>query len=180
MSGSTQAKADLPALQAWAEAIMQSRAPDFVIGSGYLERWWVVPRNDFSNVYLHRFSGSDEDRALHDHPWASTSVLIAGRYIEHTPAGQAMRGAGDVIQRRASDAHRVEILPGETAVTLFFTGPVERQWGFLCPQGWVHWRDFTDPTDEGLVGRGCGEPGDLVATSWPGTWLQAERLPGES
>lgn len=23
--------------------------------------------------------------------------------------------------------------------------------------GWVHWRDFTDATDPGAVGRGCGE-----------------------
>ena len=46
-----------------------TRAPDFVIGADYLRRWWVIPRNDSQNVYLHDIRKSDDDRALHDHPW---------------------------------------------------------------------------------------------------------------
>lgn len=47
------------------------RAPDFYIGGNanpYLLRWWVIPRNRFFNVYLHKFLRDDDDRALHDHP----------------------------------------------------------------------------------------------------------------
>lgn len=149
--------ADLSALQAWADGVMLARKPDFIIGDSYLLRWWIVPRNEYSNVYLHEFRRSDDDRALHDHPWASTSLIIRGRYLEHTPEGVFERVAGDVCSRPADALHRVELYPGETAVTLFFTGPKVREWGFACPQGWRHWTEFVDARDGGQVGRGCGE-----------------------
>lgn len=147
----------LPELLDWAEATMAHRPPDFVIGDSYLQRWWIVPRNAWCNVYLHRFHRSDDDRALHDHPWTSTSFIIAGRYREHTPAGVFERQAGDVVSRAADALHRVELYPGESATTLFITGPKVRDWGFQCPQGWVPWQVFTDPLDIGQTGRGCGE-----------------------
>lgn len=50
----------------------------------YLTRWHVLPRNKWLNVYLHRFVHGDDDRALHDHPWHSASLILDGRYIEHT------------------------------------------------------------------------------------------------
>ena len=39
--------------------------------------------------------------------------------------------------------------------TVFITGPRVREWGFHCPQGWVHWKRFTAPGDKGSVGKGC-------------------------
>lgn len=45
------------------------RKPDFLVGDGYLARWWIIPRNKYFNIYLHRFTGNDEDRALHDNLW---------------------------------------------------------------------------------------------------------------
>lgn len=159
MSGSY--TADLPDLQAWARAKMQG-APDFVIGDNYLRRWWVVPRNDYANVYLHEILHSDDDRALHDHPWDNTSFLIEGGYIEHRPArgvpdliDQFRWEAGAVVTRKAADVHRLEIPAGGRAVSLFITGPAIREWGFHCPQGWRHWREFVDSRDAGQVGRGC-------------------------
>lgn len=50
----------------------------------YLTRWRVLPRNKWFNIYLHRFIHGDDDRALHDHPWHSASLILDGRYIEHT------------------------------------------------------------------------------------------------
>lgn len=149
--------ADLEGMAAYARGIMASRPADFVIGADYLRRWWVLPRNDYCNVYLHEFLHSDDDRALHDHPWASTSFIIEGRYIEHTPDGAFERNAGDVVTRAAEACHRVELYPGERAVTLFFTGPKVRDWGFACPKGWVPWWEFVDDRDAGQVGAGCGE-----------------------
>lgn len=134
----------LPNLQAWAQGQMVARPPDFEIGYNYLRRWWVVPRNRYSNLYLHHFLGSDDDRAMHDHPWPWTSLLIKGRYIEHTPEGSVMREEGSVVSRPASALHRVEMLPGEEAVTLFFTGPKERDWGFMTENGWVHYKEFIE------------------------------------
>lgn len=148
--------ADTAAMHMWATTIMM-REPDFIIGDNYIRRWWVVPRNKSCNVYLHEILHSDDDRAMHDHPWANTSLLIAGSYIEHTPEGAFTRVAGDVVERAANAQHRLEIMPGQSAISLFMTGPTVREWGFACPKGWVHWTDFVDARDAGQVGRGCGE-----------------------
>jgi hypothetical protein len=150
--------ASLQDLQIWAKELMESRDPDFVIGDNYLRRWWVIPRNPFFNVYLHEINKSDDDRALHDHPWENQSFIIKGRYKEHTPEGYFIRTEGELISRRATALHRLEVFPGETGViSLFTTGPVVREWGFDCPNGWVHWRDFTNSDNPGRVGKGCGE-----------------------
>jgi len=153
--------ATLEELQAWAQGIM-ARPRDFAIGDDpaapYLNRWWVIPRNEGCNVYLHEILRSDDDRALHDHPWANTSMILDGRYIEHLPDGSShLREAGWIGSRTAEDAHRLEILPGERCVSLFLTGSKVREWGFLCPKGWKHWRDFTGGANGELIGEGCGE-----------------------
>lgn len=148
--------ADIHGMREWAHHAMQ-RSPDFVIGDDYLRRWYVVPRNEFCSVYLHHILHSDDDRALHDHPWANTSIVLDGRYIEHTPEGQFLRWAGQTVRREAETLHRLELVPGESALTLFITGPRVREWGFQCGHGWVPWQDFVDPDDPGKQGRGCGE-----------------------
>jgi len=139
------------------------RAPDFVIGgpaNPYLLRWYLIPRNRVFNVYLHRFLRSDDDRALHDHPWPNVSLLLAGAYTEHTiRAGginvRTVLAAGDLKLRGPRSAHRVELHAG-TCWTLFVTGPRVREWGFHCPDiGWRDWRDFTSAKDSGEIGRGC-------------------------
>lgn len=153
--------ADLSAMGRWAEGLMASRPADFVIGDDYMHRWWVMPRNNYCNVYLHDILKSDDDRAFHDHPWTNTSVILLGSYIEHTPEGSFKRVAGDVVTRTPETLHRLEVIPGERAISLFMTGPTVREWGFTCAHGWVHWRDFVDARDTGQVGRGCGEHGNL-------------------
>lgn len=161
-------KAELDQMQVWARGQMV-RPPDFIIGDNYLRRWWILPRNDFCNIYLHEFRRSDEDRALHDHPWPSTSFIISGQYREHTPDGVFLRTAGDVVSREAEALHRVELLSDDTgevpAISLFITGPKCREWGFDCSHGWVHWQDFVKSEDPGAVGKGCGEAGDLTRVS---------------
>lgn len=149
--------ASIEQMQLWAEGLMASRPADFVIGDEYLRRWWVLPRNNYCNVYLHDIRRSDDDRAFHDHPWANTSVLLVGGYVEHTPEGRFVRKAGDVVSRPAGALHRLEVIPGQRAISLFVTGPKVREWGFACDHGWVHWRDFTSEDDSSKTGRGCGE-----------------------
>lgn len=58
------------------------RPPDRIIGEEYLCRWYLIPRNRFIGVMLHWFIGSDDDRALHDHPWWSISFLLKGELYE--------------------------------------------------------------------------------------------------
>lgn len=145
--------------------IMIRRPPDFVIGpvrDPYMLRWWLIPQNRFFNIYLHQILHDDEDRALHDHPWASLSYMIAGKLVElyrdpkNPKSYTRTLKAGQWVRRSATFAHRL-ILVSDTATTIFMIGPVVREWGFHCPQGWIPWREFVKPDSPGEVGRGCGE-----------------------
>ena len=100
------------------------------------------------NLYLHRYDNSDDDRGLHDHPWKSVSILLWGNH----------RLWWFIPKFRSAEyAHRV-ILNSNFAFTLFLTFRKEREWGFHCPKGWVHWKDFTSP-DGQQTGAGCGDKG---------------------
>lgn len=132
-----------------------TREPDFVIGNGYLRRWWLIPRNRFLNIYLHEINKSDDDRALHDHPWHNVSVVLKGGYQEVTPDGVYTLRSRDIKCRSGSFLHRLVIPEGGQAVTLFITGPKYRDWGFACEKGWRPWQEFCDIKDKGKVGIGC-------------------------
>lgn len=125
----------------------------------YMERWWLIPRNWAFNIYVHIVRRSDDDRALHDHPWWSLSIVLEGGYYEETiEAGgvhrRVWRGPGSVkFRRTGSMAHRLELfrytnLPGalddeeQPCKTIFITGPVLRRWGFHHPSGWVDAYDW--------------------------------------
>lgn len=218
--------------------VAKKRVPDQFIGEGpYMMRWWLFgtskeldehgepkPRRPFGySFYFHCFLRSDDDRALHDHPWDFLSVILFGRYQEHrdedsiyllSPEHHDYRGAnnmqvrdtrrhyddgvrvirgyleGSVIRSKATDLHRVALHPQcfgtgpsqtacgvqlprlmtdlpwmnhrqayatsemwakeEPAWTLFIAGRWQRKWGFMCEEGWKHWRDFD-------ADGGCGE-----------------------
>ena len=137
--------------------------PHFVVGDPsrpYLHRWYVLPRNPLLNVYVHKFLRDDDDRAAHDHPWASLSLCLWRGYWEEVgPRRETRRWVGplSLTARPSWWAHRVELKDGKPAWTLFLTGPRVREWGFHCAKGWVHWKDFTKPGAVGEVGRGCGD-----------------------
>lgn len=138
----------------------------------YLRRWYVIPRNRVMNIYLHHFLRSDDDRALHDHPWWFASLILKGAYWEHRAnrpeSTRSYRRAGSIAFRLPSVAHRVELETERTwqgtsefdaiqverelpTWTLIVTGPRVRPWGFHCAEGWKFWEDFDHD-------NGCGEP----------------------
>lgn len=164
------------------------RWPDFIVGdkdNPYLLRWFLIPRNRFFNIYLHKFCRSDDDRALHDHPWLfNCSILLKGSYLEHrfkqrnneyvrsTLPGTFKRDrrALSCVFRWGKSPHRVQLIqqpdsntdasmhpvPEQPCWTIFITGPRVREWGFYCPKGWRHWKIFVADTDTGnTTGRGC-------------------------
>lgn len=161
------------------------RKPDFYVGgkdNPYMLRWWVIPRNKYFNVYLHKFVRDDEDRATHGHPWKSLSIVLKGDYIEHRPIKFLNSFSGkieivgyeqetfrrrSVIYRGADYYHRIELFKNRSIAckeipkpvwTLFITGRKLKEWGFLCEnKGFVHWKDFVDPEDHGDIGPGCGD-----------------------
>lgn len=152
----------------YAFRIMANRHPDFVIGGedAYMNRWFAIPRNKLFNIYIHQFVRDDNDEALHDHPWASLSITVQGLAREiYAPKGcnpsnerehaSRLIGAGDVTWRGLFFAHRIEVVNGPV-VTVFVTGPNLREWGFWCPKGWKHWKQFVAMTRDGNQrGRGC-------------------------
>lgn len=144
--------------------VWPDREADVFIGgreNPYLERWHLIPRNRWLNVYFHHIRRSDDDRAPHTHPWHSLSLMLGGsmREVRRMSDGADVERVirrGELVWRGPSYAHRL-VIDDTSALTLFITGPKVAEWFFLCPQGRVHWRAFTDPTDTGKIGRGCGE-----------------------
>lgn len=157
------------ALRQWVSGWL-SGEPHFIIGQRYLLRWYVIPRNPWLNIYLHKFLHDDEDRATHDHPWNFVSIMLWGGYLEfvgklrESPLYE--RRVLSIAYRPAEHAHRVILHRryGDGAIqpawTIMITGPVIRDWGFWCPkERWVHWKVFTafneGKGDYGQTGRGC-------------------------
>jgi hypothetical protein len=166
-------------------ALAARRSPNFEVvrehstatkhhGDVYLRRWNLIPRNSIFNIYLHAIL-RDDDAVLHDHPYASVSLCLAGRLEEnyslrpadtahwhHAPNARRAVLPGDVVWRSARMAHRLVVRDPNTW-TVFITGPRVREWGFWCPRGWVPWRSYMGAgQDSGRggvsgLGRGCGE-----------------------
>ena len=147
--------------------IASKRESDFVVGGKsvprpYLNRWYVIPRNRLFNIYLHQFLRSDDDRALHDHPWFNLSILLQGQYVEWSIAKggthhKKLRKAGGIKFRTPWNAHRLELVDEQPCWSLFMTGPTMRTWGFHCKLGWRPWQEFVsaDGHKANDIGAGC-------------------------
>lgn len=141
-----------------------------------LRRFWCIEGRRLENAYVHRFIRSDEDHALHDHPWSWVTVLLDGSYWEHVPANPAdpagptrreRRSAGDIVVRgNAARPHRVEITPGRPVTTLFLTAEKSREWGFWCERGWRHWRDFVAIDELGRTRLRVRMPSMRQSANW--------------
>lgn len=93
------------------------------------------------SVFVHEFKRGDSDAEYHNHPWFfSFSIIIAGGYVEERL--KLVEGQYKVVTRtlrpgmvniiRNDDFHRVELLDGKTAWTLFVAGRrTGDSWGFL-------------------------------------------------
>jgi hypothetical protein len=130
------------------------------IGIGYLERWHLIPRNRFFNIYLHRFTGNDDERAKHCHPWHSLSIRFSGIMREHYKPENAVANWVErtrippvICYRKATFAHRLVLVGNKPCWTIFITGPRIREWGFLYSKGWQHWSTMT--TEKGETIGGC-------------------------
>lgn len=146
------------AMLEYCDTLIASRKPDVTIGdesNPYVHRWWLGPHGKEPSAYLHVFYRDDYDGALHDHRYANTSVILRNSYWEHFhkqplvrvgdkyETVRLLRQPGDMVQRPAALAHRVELVDKEKPVTtIFYTGREERRWGFDHPDGWMYWKDY--------------------------------------
>lgn len=152
-----------PTNDSWLRRLVSGH-PHQIIGTvedPYLHRWYLIPRNGFCNLYLHKFLRDDVDTALHDHPWWFISWIIKGYYLEYTPVpgNPHPRRRWSVAYRAGTYRHRVALVNGfrkdgtygkKPCWTVIMTGRRGRAWGFWCPHGgFVPWQQFDD--------AGCGE-----------------------
>lgn len=151
------------------EKTTNKRQADFVVKSEpslyntslYLLRWYLIPRNRFFNIYFHEFNKSDDDRALHDHPWLfNVSLLLYGSYREHTDKNSKWIFTNELRFRWGKSKHRLELLNTVNGFvpckTLFITGPKVRNWGFYCNKGFVLHSEFTKQDPVNLnKSKGC-------------------------
>lgn len=88
------------------------------------------PSAPFS-VFVHDIHTEDNDRHLHNHPWAwSAALVLSGGYIERRISGTRRLRRGDLNVFRPDDYHSiVAVEPGTR--TLFLCGREEFSWGFL-------------------------------------------------
>lgn len=145
------------------------RKPDLIIGppdNPYIYRWHLL-RFCGWQLALHKMMRDDDDRALHDHRAWNISFVLRGGYLEWfshrgAPTNCVWRPPGSVIFRRAATPHRLTV-GHETGPSwsIWLRGKPSREWGFWCPKGWRHWREFCgeDYTAPGAkastVGKGC-------------------------
>ena len=98
-----------------------------VPGCEYLTRWGVETR--FGSIRVHKWTGPDDDRAFHDHPWWFLTFVLRGGYTDVSPEGEERVSAPAIRFRPALHQHTVVPYP-QGATTLLITGPKSRAWGF--------------------------------------------------
>ena len=104
----------------WAENLGKEECP-------YLRRW-VVNCGLFS-IRLHHWLGSDDQRHLHDHPWAFITIVLRGGYIDRDDTRKDRLLPGSIRVRSATYKHSVRVRPSG-CWSLVLTGPEVREWGF--------------------------------------------------
>ena len=104
----------------WNEALGLSQCP-------YLTRWVVTLFG--ASIRLHRWTGSDDKRFFHDHPWDFISVILRGTYSEATPTGIEVRTSGSIRYYPAEYKHTV-LFTGAPCWSLVLSGPSRRNFGF--------------------------------------------------
>ena len=119
-----------------------------------LTRYFLIQTRWFA-LYLHHLHVSDEDRALHDHPWSFLTFLLSSGYYEHvvepcltydsyhgewrpdTLHVRRWRRRFSLLWRPAEWQHRLELV--KPTWTLVLRLSRRRQWGFITKNGWQDW-----------------------------------------
>lgn len=115
----------------------------------YMVRY-VIFKNQYFSLYLHRFLRSDRDD-MHDHPWNFWTYIISGVYYEYTPKGVNYRSTlfNRLVRRQATDLHKVVLARHyslkeirEAPFTICLCGKRRKGWGFLKEGKIIPWKDY--------------------------------------
>lgn len=125
-------------------------------GHVYMRRWWLFnpypghggePLRSYRwlpSIRVHHILRPDEDRHLHNHPWAWRTIILSGRYVEEDDRGVfRMRREGGTASLTPDRYHRIaEVDHVEGALTLFITFRKVGSWGFRVNRTHVPWQDY--------------------------------------
>ena len=98
------------------------------ISEHYFARRWILDFVRFS-LRLHHWTGSDDQRALHDHPAWFITLILWGGYDDITESGVEKLRFGSLRFRKAEYAHTVKNVYKNTW-TLCIFGKNSRRWSF--------------------------------------------------
>lgn len=122
----------------------------------YMLRWWKIKRNAYLNIYYHHVRRSDDDTALHDHPWWSFSIVLEGgqfafvdvasdfsdTHIQCRHAVRLQTGEQSAIRRHSdlvadvvdpNELHRFEFVDSPAEVQAAKGNSLQRRIGFGDP-----------------------------------------------
>lgn len=134
-------RSTLDSVDGWKRVIWSCAAQRGVL----LIRYYLIDTRWFA-VYLHHLHASDEDRALHDHPWSFVTILLTSGYYEHIEGPQRLtsrrfwRRRFSVLYRPAEWRYRLELV--QPCGTLVFRWRRRREWGFWTKDGWMHYQTY--------------------------------------
>lgn len=94
---------------------------------------WVLNLGLFA-IRVHKWICSDDDRALHDHPYWLLIIVLKGSYDDVTEEGREKLVRWSIRFRRAKHKHTVQLNESPTW-TFLITGPPLRKWGFWVDGG---------------------------------------------
>lgn len=150
-----------PFIKAFVRKYIGGRSDISLAGSLYMRRWRLGP-DWLPGLRVHQIVRSDDDRALHDHPFDFITFILKGGYWEHLADGsRTFHGPGTVLFRRAEMLHRLELNRTWRVIglcesddevpawTFVIRGPHRREWGFDTLKGWVHNRLFITKRENG-------------------------------
>lgn len=107
---------------------------------GPLFRRYYLLETRWFGVYLHHLLATDDERAMHDHPWSFVTFLLSSGYFEHTPVGLFWHQRFSILYRPAEWTHRLTLL--KPTWTLIFKFRRRREWGFYTKQGWMQFEEY--------------------------------------
>lgn len=126
-------------------------------GDVHFRRYRLIQLPWFS-WYIHQICKSDLDRDPHTHPWNFMSIILSGAYQEMAWYPPLFKGvvikdyyAGDVIEHRAEDAHKLTLI-SKQVWTMVFTWGRPRVWGYqiqnVC---WINHEQYRLLKNEGKL-----------------------------
>jgi hypothetical protein len=117
----------------------------------YMWRWTVLSTR-WGKAYLHKFTGSDWSRDLHDHPKRFISIGLWGSYLEETPSGKTRYRAPWIRTFPAIHQHRLST-PWGTCWTLVIVGLSTREWGFWHEGQFIQWEQYVKGSDSDIADK---------------------------